>query len=255
MIDEVYQAALEAGSGGIRWNSVTNWVQLMDQNKNWVDWRYYDPNYSLNAEVDLVATTVSNSTTAYTITQQNMNLSKRGLYCVSMFGHTSPNPTLTIDTTGTVLNHFEHRDYNGPVNIGMVAYKEEIIYSNGSATLSFTIKASYGPHAHVYYIGPFSSISNPEEYLVGDNINQISKKYTTHNQFIHFVLHGITRYSRNITTTNIDSKYIHTWDPSKGNIYSAAVVNLGGTVTCTGTAGALSSNVGNFYSTSYTLVE
>lgn len=41
-IDEVYQAALEAGSGGIRWNSSTKYIQLMDQNKNWVNYKPFD---------------------------------------------------------------------------------------------------------------------------------------------------------------------------------------------------------------------
>ena len=34
---------MEAGSGGIRWNSTNNQIQVMDTNKNWIDWRYYDP--------------------------------------------------------------------------------------------------------------------------------------------------------------------------------------------------------------------
>ena len=36
---------MAAGSGGIRWNSTTNIIQLADENKNWIDWRYYNPNY------------------------------------------------------------------------------------------------------------------------------------------------------------------------------------------------------------------
>ena len=43
-LDEVYQAALAAGSGGIRWNSETKYIQLADENKNWIDWQYYNPN-------------------------------------------------------------------------------------------------------------------------------------------------------------------------------------------------------------------
>ncbi len=42
-LDEVYQAALAAGSGGIRWNSEINYIQLMDENKNWINWQSFDP--------------------------------------------------------------------------------------------------------------------------------------------------------------------------------------------------------------------
>ena len=41
--DEIYETALEAGSGGIRWNSTTDFIQIMDENKNWIDYDYFDP--------------------------------------------------------------------------------------------------------------------------------------------------------------------------------------------------------------------
>lgn len=41
-LDEVYQAALQAGSGGIRYNDSTKIIQLMDIDKNWVNWRYWN---------------------------------------------------------------------------------------------------------------------------------------------------------------------------------------------------------------------
>ena len=34
---------MQSGQGGIRWNSVTNYIQLMDENKNWTNWSYYKP--------------------------------------------------------------------------------------------------------------------------------------------------------------------------------------------------------------------
>jgi len=36
--------ALAAGSGGIRWNSETNYIQLADENKNWINYKKFNPN-------------------------------------------------------------------------------------------------------------------------------------------------------------------------------------------------------------------
>lgn len=46
-IDEVYQAAMQSEQGGIRYNDTTKTVQLMDVNKNWVDWKVYDAHAQL----------------------------------------------------------------------------------------------------------------------------------------------------------------------------------------------------------------
>ena len=57
--DEVYQAAMQSGQGGIRWNSTNNWVQLMDQNKNWVNWQYYNPNSPIDLIPSMNAETIT----------------------------------------------------------------------------------------------------------------------------------------------------------------------------------------------------
>ena len=45
IIDEVYQAALEAGSGGVRWNYDTKYIQFKSTNgtDNWIDYKYINP--------------------------------------------------------------------------------------------------------------------------------------------------------------------------------------------------------------------
>jgi len=41
-LDEVYQAALEAGQGGIRYNDSEKYIQVIDTDKNWVNWRPFN---------------------------------------------------------------------------------------------------------------------------------------------------------------------------------------------------------------------
>ena len=77
--DEVYQAALAAGSGGIRWNSDTNYIQLMDEDKNWVNYKYYDP----EAAVELIPSMPQDSYNGYSISNNATTQSTYYPWCAT----------------------------------------------------------------------------------------------------------------------------------------------------------------------------
>lgn len=56
-LDEVYQAALAAGSGGIRFNEVTNIIQLKDTQGDWINWKWFNPNIGVDSAMHSVTIT------------------------------------------------------------------------------------------------------------------------------------------------------------------------------------------------------
>lgn len=81
---------MEAGSGGIRWNSVTSKIQLMDENKNWIDWKKYNPNKAITC-VHAFKDLASNTTYTFNCTNEGLHLAILGSYASS---------GQTINTTG-----------------------------------------------------------------------------------------------------------------------------------------------------------
>ena len=67
--------ALEAGHGGIRWNSVSKYIQIMNENNEWVNWKRFDnePRYIFKSN------TYDTTTWGYSA-DANGRVSKTGAY-------------------------------------------------------------------------------------------------------------------------------------------------------------------------------
>ena len=173
LYDEVYQAALSAGSGGIRWNSTNNMIQLMDQNKNWVNWRFFDANSSF-AFVGYRA--ASNS---YTFT-----VDKAGLYIGGIaFWGTNANMSTTSDST--VL----FSSITGSAS-GYVAYSNcnigdtiTLSCSTGSSIVGYTRIALF------YFGSSYTKATYVQSSNPGDNYGS-SLSVPSSTKHVLFGLHG-----------------------------------------------------------------
>lgn len=150
--DEVYQAAMEAGQGGIRWNSTNNRIQIMDQNKNWVNWQYYNPNKSIQ---HMASNSIWGSATSYTL-----SCPYQGYYFV--FAVTNSNQGSNITSTGS-MEFFVSKSYSKFAIVRANANDTIYAYSNGQGT---------GPNGvAIYYASNVNSFSNATttETVVGAN--------------------------------------------------------------------------------------
>ena len=134
-IDEVYQAALEAGSGGIRFNDTTNRIQLMDTNKNWVDWKYYNPNKGVEHIYSIANSEGSLYTSQITATVE-------GLYIV-MVSSWSGNGTVTVNSLGSVLS----QQRSAGMMFGFV-----YAYPNCTISVSSSTSSSDTTQCHACYL-------------------------------------------------------------------------------------------------------
>lgn len=214
----------------------------MDQNKNWIDYRYYNPNYEVTHDLNVIFKGTTNFT-----------MSKRGLYCLTNTAFINSSYVANaITTNGQIKNRFD--DF--PVST--YTYVELIVYSDGTKTASFTCApgngTDYGGCFTAIYIGPYSNVTASGRLMLEEQ-NNYSQTFTTQNQFVHFILSGSIRYSRNFTTQNIENKYVTVWDSGSLNRYSAAAINRGGKITCTGGCSSNPNDVGIYGITYYTLVE
>lgn len=161
IFDEVYQAALAAGSGGIRWNSMTNYIELSDENKNWVNWRYYNPNKIIFQKYFLRNPQSTNINHSLTNIEQ-------GLYIVCIGNYSVSSANVQITTTGSVR-------YNESFGYSRFA----IIYSEGGDNINCYVSSlsSRYPTLSVYQIQGAQNVSSlsikplPEG---GTNTEQIS---------------------------------------------------------------------------------
>lgn len=223
---------MAAGSGGIRWNSETNYIQLVDENKNWVNWQYYNPNFTVNHVFKAVMINTQSDT---------ISLNKQGIYGVSWVSSDSNNHSdnLVVNNGQTKYSCTPMENYY--INIA-------IVYSNGNTTL--TIKGngytgSYGPSKSVIYYGPYSGVSSPSTVSSCNTTAPLTRSFSSNTpQLVMFVLCGAARFTRNFITSNIESSNISIWDPGNQNIYSAGCLNIGGSVSITGTAGVINNNGG-----------
>jgi hypothetical protein len=209
----------------------------MDENKIWHEWRYFNNDYIVTHDLE-------NTTSS---TAMNFTLNKRGLYCVC---NSYYNPGL-ISTNGNVLVA-----YDGEPSGSSSAYatREYIIYSDGTKRVSFALSGGgFGGGNFIIYIGPYTSVANASYTYFNNITTQYTQTFTTHNQFIHFSLSGKTRYNRSFSAQGIDENFITISDPGTNNTYSAAAINLNGSITCTGTSGNSNANAGSLFISSYTL--
>ena len=230
--DEVYQAALAAGSGGIRWNSVTKQIQLADENKNWVDWRYFNTDYEISHDL--------NSTSEGS---QTFTLSKVGLYILTVAGHT----TTTLTTNATTLA-------TSPT-LGSII--ELLVYSDGTATATFNINNAnlYGGTKYVIYIGNnYSQLAAPPTYS-GFIREPYEQTVNTANTLVHFIMRGTTRYDRTCVTYNVENRNISSWDPQNQNRFSVACLlsNTDSSITVSGNGNTSSSDISGSLLTTYVL--
>jgi len=100
-LDEVYQAALAAGSGGIRYNDSTKTIQLMDTDKNWVDWKKYDAYADFSYEAAVSGT--------YTF---NYTFTKNGMYILASTWYTTSGQMSIISTATRKDFYFNHSPRN-----------------------------------------------------------------------------------------------------------------------------------------------
>ena len=225
---------MQSGQGGIRWNSATNWVQLQDENKNWVDYRYYNPTKLLTHEVFNYT-----SGTAFTV-----QLNKRGLYCLTSCGPSAVQMTTDAQVVSTV-----NKSGNSSV-----AY-EQIVYSDGScyATVG-NGGGDYATMATCIYIGNYTTVSTGEANYYANSTSVYEFNYTHQNDFIHLSLSGLIRNERTFRTTNIEEPYISVKDPGVRNSYSGCCINHNGSVYIAASPGPYNSSIGTMLVTRYSLV-
>ena len=148
-LDEVYQAALAAGSGGIRWNSVTNYIQLADENKNWIDWQYF------GFKPNLVLTQLNGaiSGTVYTCPQAGLyavwtcvlagapSISYTGTVVASDVQNTYKSYIIYCNTGDTISASGGNYQYNGIYSIAYIGSQESarLITSKGGSNTSASV--------------------------------------------------------------------------------------------------------------------
>ena len=150
---------MAAGSGGIRWNSVTKKIQLMDENKNWIDWQFYDQNTTMLQIGNYTDSGIKSATLA------------KGTYL--LFGSTySSGASIITNISTTATNKLLAGS-----NIA-AAYLFEAESNN--TNLSFNVNVSYSGSVHLFKIGVgLYSFINLDSYTIGGNDSgTYSKSYT-----------------------------------------------------------------------------
>ena len=216
---------------------MTKQIQLADENKNWINWRYYNPEYGVTH--DFCNTP---SATSYTL-----SITKPGLYCLTTC-HDAKS-SVAVFTTGNTIHSYE-----ATTPTGYKIYAERIIYSSqGNDSLTLT-SISTGNAARflitLIYIGTFSNIYNPQHADLMYSTNSQTANYNTANQFVHFVTVGSQKYEHTFLTNDIEPNHISIQDNYTSNAYSAAALisNSGGSVNCSGTPGVENNSGGLFFS-------
>ena len=152
ILDEVYQAALAAGSGGIRWNSTVNYIQIMDENKNWINYKKFNPNKSF---IRVYSGVASNT---------NVSCAYDGLYLLFISAYNGNNNPLNI--TGNIIEQWIYTTgYNGYCAIIECVTGDRIQVSgfNGYAGSS------------VYYLSGYNRVIGN---ITGFHVENTSSTYT-----------------------------------------------------------------------------
>ena len=152
--DEVYQAALESGQGGIRYNDSLKQIQLMDTNKNWVNWRSFDAHSIFKVVGSVITTNYSHVFTA------------DGLY---LFIHCSYSVTVSnLTTTAQRKDLLLNQLASGSRYCSLVA-----LSAVQDQTFNATMSGSNGCAMTLFYIGSGINIANVtlETYKHGGNDN------------------------------------------------------------------------------------
>ena len=184
--DEVYQAAMQAGSGGIRYNDSTKTIQLMDTEKNWVNWKHFNATASFR----MVASSSTNSI--------NYTLENNGLY---IFAYCRYQGSFNVNSTAAQQELLNAQSSNGSTSgwwghiilfNGFTDDTINITYSSGSATI---------PVVPLYYLGNKFSKGTLINYIQGE----LSNKTISTNLSNHVVIGVCRGQYRNISiqcTTN-----------------------------------------------------
>ena len=225
----MYQAALAAGSGGIRWNSATNWIELADENKNWIGWKIYNPNLQV---VPITAVQGKSDAT--------INCNYTGLYigCCGAYGQ-SPN-TMQIIFSGTHEGVMLHSAVN---NNGKVAF----IYANEGDSIRFVVPpASHTCAFGLMYIQGYTNVNKGSVNIT--NISEsgaASLTYTAGGANCIFGFGGST--VKPVINGSIEEGTSNT--VTSGNLLSTMFVGINtskaiGSVTCIGNGGGLGGILG-----------
>ena len=159
ILDEVYQAALEAGSGGIRWNSQTKYIQLMDENKNWKNWRYFNTDISVtNISIGMA----SGSTL-------DMQFEETGIY-VALAGEYNGAPNIAVLGSGMTRILQTKNEGRGRVTV--------IFGYAGDSVQFYSLRAGYSVVA-LFFITGYSILSGGQVITS----NGISENGTTNLSF------------------------------------------------------------------------
>ena len=139
---------MQSGQGGIRWNSVTKKIQLMDENKNWVDWQSYDPDKKV-----VVIEAPSDSSTVDL--HRTITVQQSGIYIVMTAS--LRNYASTITSTGTVLNYVQ------PLGVG---FKFAIINASANNTIKVDVyvEGTEMALAAIYYLPGVSRLKSDPTY-------------------------------------------------------------------------------------------
>lgn len=162
---------MEAGQGGIRYNDTTKRIQLMDTNKNWVDWRIFDA----TSQFGLFSIRRGGSNTT-TITPD-----KNGLYLIAYSGWDS-RPTVT--STGNIIEHYNGNGASGNSSPKAGAWS---FLATDNSSASFTYYTPYSDRSTlvVFYLGSrFTKANLINYYLAGDNVGSNLLRTTEDNHVI-----------------------------------------------------------------------
>ena len=157
---------MQSGQGGIRWNSTTKTIQLMDENKNWVNWSYYNP----TSPVSLIPTDINSNSyrradgVTITLTHSGGNLLTEPYMAFKLnnnYYQAANTATFTIEfSIPQVITSFQFYNYSSnstAVNILVQSsvdgstYKDLMTYRDSGANGRLEIISLSNPSAVKYF--------------------------------------------------------------------------------------------------------
>ena len=183
---------MQAGQGGIRYNDSLKFIQIMDTNNNWINYKRYDNNSNLNLEI-------YNRTTSFTHV-----FDKVGLYILLIIrGYQGGTINTTTNASQSVIFN-NSGAYTSNSNAIFLSY----INANVGDTITATYPSGgYGQGAIMYYIsGKYTTASYNNHVTAGDNgQNSLSLANAT-NRVLIAITNGGSPGNRSISidTTNLE---------------------------------------------------
>ena len=187
---------MAAGSGGIRYNDSTKRIQLMDTEKNWVDWKVYDA----NAKLEFCALT----TAMRPSTLNNFIFPHNGIYLVYTSCYNNSTGFTGITTAANQLD---------PITVSTTSARYgfiRIFNAEAGQSLSMSVtQADALSRIVVVYIGSgITNISLIEGYTKSDNLAATTTTSSANNIIMIGMVTGTTVAINTISITNDGGHYV-----------------------------------------------